>query len=136
MKERNLSLHGREPIRNKKKIIIPNRDEKLIIQRFNESIQRIKDKEELIKILEENHQIKEAMDIRRSQVIFLMSSLDYYMHQIVKYSVIEMFNGNQKKTKEYDQILIPTIIVQNYFQLISSYKIPMQKEKTLTQILV
>ena len=29
-----------------------------------------------------------------------------------------------------------TINVQNYFQLISSYKIPMQKEKTLTQILV
>ena len=28
------------------------------------------------------------------------------------------------------------INVQNYFQLISSYKIPMQKEKTLTQILV
>ena len=29
-----------------------------------------------------------------------------------------------------------SINVQNYFQLISSYKIPMQKEKTLTQILV
>ena len=35
-------------------------------------------------------------------------------------------------TKKY----ISTINVQNYFQLISSYKIPMQKEKTLTQILV
>ena len=32
--------------------------------------------------------------------------------------------------------LLGTINVQNYFQLISSYKIPMQKEKTLTQILV
>ena len=32
--------------------------------------------------------------------------------------------------------LILAINVQNYFQLISSYKIPMQKEKTLTQILV
>lgn len=31
---------------------------------------------------------------------------------------------------------LKTINVQNYFQLISSYKIPMQKEKTLTQILV
>lgn len=31
---------------------------------------------------------------------------------------------------------ISPINVQNYFQLISSYKIPMQKEKTLTQILV
>ena len=29
-----------------------------------------------------------------------------------------------------------SINVQNYFQLIPSYKIPMQKEKTLTQILV
>ena len=33
-------------------------------------------------------------------------------------------------------LIITTINVQNYFQLISSYKIPMQKEKTLTQILV
>ena len=32
--------------------------------------------------------------------------------------------------------LLVAINVQNYFQLISSYKIPMQKEKTLTQILV
>ena len=31
---------------------------------------------------------------------------------------------------------LKAINVQNYFQLISSYKIPMQKEKTLTQILV
>ena len=34
------------------------------------------------------------------------------------------------------QFIFLTINVQNYFQLISSYKIPMQKEKTLTQILV
>ena len=34
------------------------------------------------------------------------------------------------------KLILPTINVQNYFQLISSYKIPMQKEKTLTQILV
>lgn len=34
------------------------------------------------------------------------------------------------------KLSIDTINVQNYFQLISSYKIPMQKEKTLTQILV
>lgn len=36
----------------------------------------------------------------------------------------------------YYYLNILTINVQNYFQLISSYKIPMQKEKTLTQILV
>lgn len=35
-----------------------------------------------------------------------------------------------------NQFMLITINVQNYFQLISSYKIPMQKEKTLTQILV
>ena len=33
-------------------------------------------------------------------------------------------------------ISISTINVQNYFQLISNYTIQMQKEKTLTQILV
>ena len=36
----------------------------------------------------------------------------------------------------YDSENFRTINVQNYFQLISSYKIPVKKEKTLTQILV
>lgn len=37
---------------------------------------------------------------------------------------------------EPEKVENTSINVQNYFQLISSYKIPMQKEKTLTQILV
>jgi hypothetical protein len=50
--------------------------------------------------------------------------------------------ANIKKSKGFSCLYLFTLIflltinVQNYFQLISSYKIPMQKEKTLTQILV
>lgn len=46
-----------------------------------------------------------------------------------KLEVVEFFDGTLEDSYE-------AINVQNYFQLISSYKIPMQKEKTLTQILV
>ena len=51
-----------------------------------------------------------------------MDALDYLETRIVQFHCLQFLNL--------------TINVQNYFQLISSYKIPMQKEKTLTQILV
>lgn len=112
MKERSLALYQRSETREKVRRSIPNQQEQLIIQRFSESIERIKNKNKLISDLNANHQFDEAMDIRRSQIIFLMSALDYYMHQIVKYGIIEMFNGNRKKTKEYQQLMIPMNLVE------------------------
>lgn len=44
---------------------------------------------------------------------------------------MKQLEEKQLTTKQYY-----TINVQNYFQLISNYTIQMQKEKTLTQILV
>lgn len=44
-----------------------------------------------------------------------------------------IINGRSFKFRLFSAILmIITINVQNYFQLISSYKIPVKKEKTLT----
>ena len=60
----------------------------------------------------------------------------------VKHIVIDMYAPYISLIKElfpHAKIILDkfhSINVQNYFQLISSYKIPMQKEKTLTQILV
>ena len=58
--------------------------------------------------------------------------------------IIVMDRGQIVEAGTFDELVqrqgafykLYTINVQNYFQLISSYKIPMQKEKTLTQILV
>lgn len=47
-----------------------------------------------------------------------------------------LFFDNEEFLSNDLNVILITINVQNYFQLISSYKIPMQKEKTLTQILV
>ena len=35
-----------------------------------------------------------------------MSALDLYIHDIVKYCIIQKFNGNQTKTKQYKELLI------------------------------
>lgn len=59
--------------------------------------------------------------------------MTYRISFIIKLSTLFKFNYG-KYTVEW--ILLLTINVQNYFQLISNYTIQMQKEKTLTQILV
>ena len=41
----------------------------------------------------------EAEDIWRSQIVFLDSAIDFYIHEIVKYGIIKMFNGNWAKSK-------------------------------------
>lgn len=107
---RNLSLQQTQEVREKKKILIPNDQEQLIIQRFNQSIEKIKQKDEVIKLLS-NHQ-QSTLDIRQSQIILLMSALDFYIHEIVKYSFIQKFNGLQPKTIAYYDLLIPMKLVE------------------------
>lgn len=69
---------------------------------------------ELLLDLHQQIQLQIQQQLERIRFVYLEQVVEKLLHQ--------------------DQL--HTINVQNYFQLISSYKIPMQKEKTLTQILV
>ena len=51
-------------------------------------------------------------------------------------ALVTVISARTELASDSEYRKLKTINVQNYFQLISSYKIPMQKEKTLTQILV
>lgn len=51
-------------------------------------------------------------------------------------ALVTLISARTELASDSEYRKLKTINVQNYFQLISSYKIPMQKEKTLTQILV
>ena len=87
--------------------IIPNTKEDLILQNFNDSMSVISDK---FNILEEIEQLEGELkndysrfkeDTLRSQIVFAMSALDFYMHEIVRYYTLEIFKGNRTKTKSY-----------------------------------
>lgn len=102
---RDLSLHQTQPNRDKKKVVIRNEQEKHILKQFNSSIEVVRQKDEIIQFLSAHGQ--STLEIRQSQIILLMSALDLYIHDIVKYCIIQKFNGNQTKTKQYKELLIP-----------------------------
>lgn len=102
---RDLSLHQTQPNRDKKKVVIRNEREKYILKQFNSSIDVVRQKDEIIQFLSAHGQ--STLEIRQSQIILLMSALDLYIHDIVKYCIIQKFNGNQTKTKQYKELLIP-----------------------------
>ena len=99
------SLYQTQPNRDKKKVVIRNEQEKHILKQFNSSIEVIRQKDEIIQFLSAHGQ--PTLEIRQSQIILLMSALDLYIHDIVKYCIIQKFNGNQTKTKQYKELLIP-----------------------------
>ena len=47
-----------------------------------------------------------AEDIWRSQIVFLDSAFDFYIHEIVKYGIIKMFNGDWTETNGYKNLKV------------------------------
>lgn len=105
-KERNLELTQRS---------IGNRDRRhnrtiqfelsAIAERFVSNLQSIKSQFNLAEQLkaEGNSQYK---DILRSQIVFLDSAFDFFMHEVTKYGMVQIFQGVWKKTERYNNFTI------------------------------
>ena len=70
----------------------------LIKNRFDENIEDVKTKFSIADSIGDENQKKE---IWRSQIVFLESSLDYYLHEVIKFGFIKMFNGEWSETKHF-----------------------------------
>jgi hypothetical protein len=66
---------------------------------FNENIKDVEAKFGLAK-REVKTDLHSAEEIWRSQVVFLESSLDFYIHEIVKYGFLKIFNGDWEETEQ------------------------------------
>lgn len=66
---------------------------------FNENIKDVEAKFELAK-KETKCDLHSAEEIWRSQVVFLESSLDFYIHEVVKYGFLKIFNGDWEETAQ------------------------------------
>lgn len=106
--ERNLDLAQRnEGIREKNTIKVIEFESKEIFKQFNENIKSIKEKFKTAdKLLQEDDE-ESFKDILRSQVVFLDSALDYYMHCITKYGMNKIFKSEWKKTDKYNNFMVP-----------------------------
>lgn len=79
-----------------------------ILDRFNSNIADIKSHFQTADDLLSLQPPKQtaAEDVWRSQIVFLDSALDFYIHEIVKYGIIKMFNGDWTESTDYKKMKV------------------------------
>lgn len=106
MEERNLELTPRSiGIRDRRVSHTIQFELSAITNRFACNIQSIKSQFELAEQLkaEGSTQYK---DILRSQIVFLDSAFDFFMHEVTKYGMVQIFQGVWEKTERYNNFTI------------------------------
>lgn len=76
-----------------------------ITNRFTNNLLSIKSQFELAEQLKAENNIQ-YKDVLRSQVVFLDSALDFFMHEVTKYGMVQIFQGIWEKTERYDNFTI------------------------------
>lgn len=67
---------------------------------FNENVKDVEAKFVLAKREVDSGDLHSAEEIWRSQVVFLESALDFYIHEVVKYGFLKIFNGDWEETEQ------------------------------------
>lgn len=83
-----------------------------IKDRFDESMQSIEKKFEVYDELVVASKENDAKDILRSQIVFLEGIIDFYLHEMTKYSFYKMFLNEWAKTQQYRNFKVKMEIVE------------------------
>ncbi|MDF2699435.1 MAG: hypothetical protein K0Q49_991 [Haloplasmataceae bacterium] len=92
------------------KIIEQNANE--IINRFTESVDSLKNRFDLYDFLISINKENEADDILRFQIVYVMSALDLFMHELYTYSLVKGFFGEKRKTYRFNEYKVPLSLVE------------------------
>lgn len=103
MAERDLSLISRaEDTVEQRPINAPVKFSLLEIkQHFDETLSSVKDQSLIADALIQEGKIEEGKTVWRSQIVFLEGLLDFYIHEISKYALYQMFCGEWTKSEQY-----------------------------------
>lgn len=91
----------RENTREQNPIQVKNFDLSEIDKHFVENLDSLKLHFRLADELVSAGKDEEAKDIWRTQVVFLESALDYYVHEITKYGMNKIFNNEWSMTEQF-----------------------------------
>ena len=83
-----------------------------IKDRFDDSIRSIENKFDLYDELNASGKMDEAKDVLRSQIVFLEGVLDFYLHEMTKYSYFKMFLNEWDKTSQYKNFNVKMEVVE------------------------
>ena len=77
-----------------------------IKRHFNDSVSLILKQIQLADNLFATGLNEEAKDVLRSQIVFIDSAFDFYLHEILKLGIINMFHGDwTPKTEKYNNLI-------------------------------
>lgn len=106
--KRDFSLSPRvENTREAQHIMVVNFDLTEIKDHFEQNLTAINNQFEVASSLESNGKIDDQKNIYRSQIVFLESAFDFYLHELTKYGLRKMFSGFWEKTERYKNLKIP-----------------------------
>ena len=111
MEERNLSLSPRRERTRPSSHRVVKFEIDEIKQRFHESVEEIEKQCLVARELYNAEKLEQAENIWRAQIVFLESTLDFYMHEITKYGLEKMFNEEWESTKKYGSIQVKMEVV-------------------------
>ncbi len=113
MEERNLDLVARnEETRDKFHTEVIRFELDQILQHFVEAIQSINAQFDVADELVEFGKVIEGENIWRAQIIFLASALDFYMHELTKYGLCEIYNENWDRTDKYENLQVNMKVIE------------------------
>lgn len=106
--KRNLSLSSRaENTREAQSVIVVNFELSEIKDHFEQNLTAINNQFEVASSLESDGKIDDQKNIYRSQIVFLESAFDFYLHELTKYGLRKMLAGSWQKTEKYKNLKIP-----------------------------
>lgn len=112
MKERSLDLASRrEETREKASPVIVKFCLNEIKEHFDENLRYIREQFFVADELLACGKDKEAENIWSAQIVFLESAFDFYLHELTKVGLSEMFAGNWQKTEKYNNLSVKMSIV-------------------------
>ena len=122
MNGRNLSLTARvEDVRESRRILTPvHFSKEQIKNHFDESMSCVKAQFEVANSLLENSNEDGCKMIWRSQIVLAEGLLDFYLHEVSKYCMFQMFCGNWEKTDKYASFMVPMSKVEEAISVASS----------------
>ncbi len=80
---------------------------------FDESFNSIKNQFAVADELNNQGKTEECQNIWRSQIVFFEGILDFYLHEISKYALYQIFKGDWEKTDKYNSLKIKMKEVEN-----------------------
>ena len=107
MRRKNLEVSARnEGTRDKFQTKVVRFELNQILQHFLETIEIVKAQFSVADELLITKRVAEAENIWRAQIVFLASAFDFYMHELTKFGLCEIYNENWARTEKYNNMQI------------------------------